>query len=84
MDEKKLKITNWNRILFPEPAADLEKNGQIEDVLRDEDGITIDGVKREMLLGREQVKSKTVPNDSASHNIHHMSKLQRKAVVKYF
>ena len=83
MDEPKLKIIGWNRQLFPELALDLENYGQIEDVLRDEDGITIDGVKREILLGRENVRCKVVPKGSASSNIHHLNRLQRKAVVNY-
>jgi hypothetical protein len=83
MTETQLKVIAWNRQLFPELALDLEKNGQIADVLRDEDGITVDGVKREILLGREQVRVKVVPNGSVVSNIHHLNKAQRKAVVNY-
>jgi hypothetical protein len=83
LSETKLKVINWNKELFPELAISLEKNGQIEPVLRDEQGLTIDGIKREILLGKEQVQFKTVPRDSATNNIHHLNKQQRKAVVKY-
>jgi hypothetical protein len=83
MSENKLKVIKWNRHLFPDLAASLEKNGQVEDVLKDERGITIDGIKREMLLGKEQVRIKTVPNDSATSNIHYLNKIQRKAIIKY-
>jgi hypothetical protein len=78
-----LKVVDWNKSLFPELTESLDKYGQIEDVLRDEDGITIDGVKREILLGREQVRFKVVPKGSACSNIHHLNKVQRQAVVKY-
>jgi hypothetical protein len=78
-----LKVIEWSRKLFPELASSLEKDGQITPVLRDEQGITIDGIKREILLGKEQVQFKTVPKDSATNNIHHLNKNQRKAVVKY-
>ena len=83
MSETKLKVVDWNRHLFPDLADSLEKNGQVEAVLRDENGITVDGIKREILLGKEQVKFKVVPNNSATSNIHHLNKIQRKAVVKY-
>jgi hypothetical protein len=78
-----MKINPFNRHLFPELAVDLERNGQIEDVLRDEDGITVDGIKREILLGCEQVRFKVVPKGSAASNIHHLNRVQRKAVVRY-
>jgi hypothetical protein len=83
MSESKLKVIEWNRQLFPDLADSLEKNGQVEDVLRDEKGITVDGIKREILLGKEQVRVRNVPNNSATSNIHHLSKMQRKAITKY-
>lgn len=83
MTEAKLKIIDWNRDLFPDLTLSLEQHGQIEDVLRDEDGITVDGVKREILLGRENVRVKVVPKGSATSNIHHLNKIQRRAVVKH-
>ena len=49
---------------FPELADSLEKNGQIAPILRDEDGITVDGIKREILLGREATAmSRYVPKN---------------------
>jgi hypothetical protein len=81
--EPKVKIIDWNRNLFPELAESLALHGQIEDVLRDEDGLTVDGVKREIVLGRENVRYKVVPKGSATSNIHHLNRIQRKAVVNY-
>lgn len=83
MTESQLKINVKARILFGDLARDLEQNGQIVDVVRDEDGMTLDGIKREMLLGREQVRFKVVPKNSATYNIHRLDKAQRKEVVKY-
>lgn len=83
MAEAMLKVNPLNRHLFPELANGLETSGQIEDVLIDEDGVTVDGIKREILLGREQVRTKVVPKNSATSNIHHLNKVQRKAVVNY-
>ena len=83
MTDAKLKVIDWNRHLFPELAESLESEGQIADVFRTEDGITVDGVKREILLGRENVRFKVVPDGSATSNIHHLNNVQRKAVVKH-
>jgi hypothetical protein len=81
--EPKLKINVLNKHLFPDLANGLEEYGQLEPVKRTEDGITVDGTKREMLLGKEQVDFVTVSEDSASSNIHHLNKIQRKAIVKF-
>jgi hypothetical protein len=83
MIEAKLKVIDWNRNLFPDLADSLELHGQIADVLRNEDGITVDGIKREILLGKENVRFKVVPDGSAISNIHHLNKVQRKAVVNH-
>jgi hypothetical protein len=82
-DVPKVKINLLNRHLFPDLAKGLEEHGQLDPVKRTEDGLTIDGTKREMLMGAEQVTYVTVTEDSASHNIHKLNKIQRKAVVKY-
>ena len=79
----KVKINPLSRNLFPDLAKGLEEYGQLEPLKRTEDGITVDGTKREMLLGKEQVDFVTVSEDSASSNIHHLNKIQRKAIVKF-
>jgi hypothetical protein len=81
--EAKVRINELNRHLFPDLAKGLEKHGQLEPVQRTKDGITVDGTKREMLLGREQVDFIEVPEGSASSNIHRLNRIQRKAIVKY-
>jgi hypothetical protein len=81
--EPKVKINVLNRHLFPDLAKGLEEHGQLEPVKRTENGITVDGTKREMLLGREQVTAIIVSEGSASSNIHKLNKIQRKAIVKY-
>ena len=81
--EPKVKINPLNKHLFPELAKGLEEHGQLEPVKRTKDGVTVDGTKREMLLGRGQVAFVTVPEGSASSNIHRLNKIQRKAIVKY-
>ena len=51
----KLKIIVLNRHLFPELASDLEKNGQLQPILVDEDGYVHDGAKRVILCGIQQL-----------------------------
>ena len=79
----KVKINPFNLHLFPDLAKGLEEYGQLEPVKRTKNEITVDGTKREMLLGREQVDFVTVPEGSASSNIHKLNRIQRKAIVKY-
>lgn len=67
--ESKVKIIEEYRKVFPELASDLERNGQLEPILIDEDGIIHDGMKRVMLCGREQLEKKTVPRESECSNV---------------
>jgi hypothetical protein len=83
MTEPKVKINVLNRHLFPTLSKGLEEHGQLEPVKRTEDGITVDGTKREMLLGREQVAYVIVPEGAESSNIHKLNKIQRKAIVEF-
>ena len=79
MDAPKLKIA-FNRHLFPELAADLEKNGQLQPILIDEDGLVHDGFKRIMLCGLEQLEHKTVDRTSECSNIHSLTNIQKRAL----
>ena len=78
----KIKINVLNRHLFPELAADLEKNGQLQPILVDEDGYVHDGAKRVILCGIEQLEKKIVPRDSECSNFFHLGKEQKQDLVK--
>src|SRR4030066_653391 len=82
MDAPKLKIIDWNRNLFPELALDLEKNGQLQPILIDEDGFVHDGAKRVILCGLEQLGSKIVDRTSECSNIHSLNTTQKRALAK--
>lgn len=79
--ENKIKIL-LNRHLFPELASDLEKNGQLQPILIDEDGYVHDGAKRVILCGIEQLEKKIVPRDSECSNFYHLNKPQKQALIK--
>lgn len=81
LEKREVKINELNRYLFPSLSMDLEKNGQLQPVLIDEDGIIHDGAKRILLCGLDQLNKKIVPKDSECSNIHYLTMEQKKILI---
>ncbi|MGB9856496.1 MAG: hypothetical protein ACPLKS_08180 [Caldisericum exile] len=80
-EQIKIKINKEYKNLFPELAESLEKEGQLQDVLLDEDGFPIDGYKKILLCGLEQLRSRTV-KDAKATGYGLLSKEQRNIVLR--
>jgi hypothetical protein len=78
-----LRINEEYRNLFPDLAESLEKIGLKAPILKDTNGYIIDGEKRKLLLGEEQIKQNTleVPVGSECSNLSGLTNEQKKPLV---
>lgn len=80
--EAKLKINELNRPLFPELALSLEKYGQLQPILIDENGYVHDGQKRVLLCGLEQLTKTIVPINAPCSNESDLKRSTKQILIK--
>ncbi len=78
----KVKINEEYRKLFPDIAESLEKEGQLTPALRYPNGYIVDGEKRKLLLGMDQLEIKEVPNGTEASNLVALTQEQKRVLIE--